>query len=211
MDTEKSATITLLFAALLLLLLAGQAFAGCGSAVVSEQGEPEEYPFIQVFRDACVASEAAGFEIRTPGYTMDGKLEEVELVEMAPGHEYANLYYPNGLLITEHPLDGTRSCEASLAEHQAMVDKLPPHLRTTEEPASVEVAGHKGLLWMHKDGIIFEQREGTGITSFHAPYLVWWDESLEYRLIVDDCGLYETDPEAGIQELFEIAESMYDD
>jgi len=166
------------------------------------------YPIVEEFKDAGSASKAAGFQIRTPADTMGAKLDHITVVKITADRRYVDLFYTNELTISEKPTEDSSSYQTAMAEHQDYINKLPPRLQTYEEPKTVEIAGHKGILWVHKEGVIVEKRPLTGVQSFHMPYLVWWDDNLEYRLSIDDPKIFEPDPAAGTAELEKIAGSM---
>ena len=166
------------------------------------------YPVVEEFKDVGSASKAAGFQIKTPADTMGAKLDRITVVKVTADRRYVELFYTHELAISEKPREDSSNYQTALAEHQDYINKLPPRLQTYEEPKTVEIAGHKGILWMHKEGVIVEKRSLTGVQSFHMPYLVWWDDNLEYRLSIDDPKVFEPDPAAGTNELEKIAGSM---
>jgi len=166
------------------------------------------YPVVEEFKDVGSASKAAGFQIKTPADTMGAKLDRITVVKVTADRRYVELFYTHELAISEKPREDSSNYQTALAEHQDYINKLPPRLQTYEEPKTVEIAGHKGILWVHKEGVIVEKRSLTGVQSFHMPYLVWWDDNLEYRLSIDDPKVFEPDPAAGTNELEKIAGSM---
>jgi hypothetical protein len=202
-------------AALALALATAIAAAPAGCAQKTEKPVPakpaaqETYPVIEQFKDAGTASKAAGFNIEIPKYAMGAKLDHVTVVKVATDRKYAVLYYDKNLTIVERPRDKSSSYQTAMAEHQEYINILTPRLQTNEQPETVDIAGHKGILWMYKGGIVVEKRPITGVQSFHMPYLVWWDDNLEYRLYIDDPRIYEPDPAAGTKELEKIAGSIY--
>ena len=186
---------------------------GCGQEtekpVRTTPAGQKGYPIVEEFKDVASASKAAGFEIKTPGYTMGAELDHVIVVKVTADITYIDLFYDMELNISEAPRASSSNYQTALAEHQDYINELPPRLQTYEKPETVDIAGHKGILWMHKGDVVVEERPITGVESFHMPYLVWWDDSLEYRLSVDDPKIFEPDPAAGAKELEKIAASMY--
>ena len=185
---------------------------GCGQKaqkpVKTGPNSQKGYPVVEEFKDVDSASRAAGFKIRTPRDTMGAKLDHVTVVKVTADRKYVDLFYDREVTISETPGDKSSNYQTALAEHQDYINKLPTRLQTYEKPESVEIAGHKGILWMHKGDVIVEKRPLTGVQSFHMPYLVWWDDVLEYRLSIDDPKIFEPDPAAGTKELEKIAASM---
>ena len=186
--------------------------SGCGQKtekpVKTVPTSKSGYPIVEEFKDVGSASKAAGFQIRTPGDTMGAKLDHITVVKVTADRKYVDLFYTNELTISEKPREDSGNYQTALAEHQDYINKLPPRLQTYEEPETVEIAGHKGILWVHKGDVIVEKRPLTGVQSFHMPYLVWWDDNLEYRLSIDDPKIFEPDPAAGTDELEKIAGSI---
>lgn len=186
--------------------------SGCGQKtekpVKTVPTSKSGYPIVEEFKDVGSASKAAGFQIRTPGDTMGAKLDHITVVKVTADRRYVDLFYTNELTISEKPREDSGNYQTALAEHQDYINKLPPRLQTYEEPKTVEIAGHKGILWVHKGDVIVEKRPLTGVQSFHMPYLVWWDDNLEYRLSIDDPKIFEPDPAAGTDELEKIAGSI---
>ena len=202
-----AAVLALALAAALVMVIAGCA-QKAEKPVQTRPAVQKGYPVVEEFKDEGGASKAAGFDIKSPGYTMGAKLDHVTVVKVTADRTYADLFYSGALVISEKPLDASSSYQTAMAEHQDYINILPPRLQTYEEPRTVEIAGHKGILWMHKEGVIVEKRPLTGVQSFHMPYLVWWDDNLEYRLSIDDPKVFEPDPAAGTNELEKIAGSM---
>src|SRR5450830_684507 len=182
--------------------------SGCGQKtekpVKTVPTSKSGYPIVEEFKDVGSASKAAGFQIRTPGDAMGAKLDHVTVVKVTADRRYVDLFYDREVTISETPGDKSSNYQTALAEHQDYINKLPTRLQTYEKPESVEIAGHKGILWMHKGDVIVEKRPLTGVQSFHMPYLVWWDDGLEYRLSIDDPKIFEPDPAAGTKELEKI-------
>lgn len=195
-----------LWIAVLAILVCLSCFAlGCGN------GEPERksYPYIREFEDVGAASGEAGFEVRNPTYTIDGLLEGITLVEASADRKYVELDYSNDLTITEIPREEGMGYDEAMTEHQDYINRLPPELQTYEEPHPVMVGDHAGIVWTHKGKLITEERESTGVPSFHPPYLVWWDDELQCRVMVDSSKIYENGADEGIEQLVKVAESMY--
>jgi len=186
--------------------------SGCGQKtekpVKTVPTSKKGYPVVEEFKDVGSASKAAGFQIRTPGDARGAKLDHVTVVKVTADRRYVDLFYDREVTISETPGDKSSNYQTALAEHQDYINKLPTRLQTYEKPESVEIAGHKGILWMHKGDVIVEKRPLTGVQSFHMPYLVWWDDGLEYRLSIDDPKIFEPDPAAGTKELEKIAGSI---
>lgn len=187
------------------LLVAALLVAGCSK----KQGGPADYPLVEEFDSAAGASRAAGFDVREPDYTAGGDLQTATVVTLSPGKAYVDLDYTNNLEIIESPRAGSYGYEQAVEEYERCIEATPENLRTYEEPTEVEIGGNRGILWMHRGGLVLEEREETGVPSFHVPYIVWWDSQLEYRLWIDEPRLFDEDPAAGVEELEQVADSIY--
>ena len=208
MRRDKAPTAAATVVAALLVVSLALAPAGCGTKKKKNKAATG-YPRVERFSRVEPASKAAGFKIRTPEDAAGGTLKHVDLVLVTSDRKFAELLYSNALSITEAPKDESMNFDTMMAEHQSLLDRLPRRLQTYEKPVPVDIAGNKGLLWVHRDGIIVEEREGTGVPSFHTPYLRWWDGELDYRLSVDDPDLFKPEPEDGFEKMLRIARSMY--
>lgn len=195
------------FAAAVFLIMWTTLAAGCSP---KEQEEAvDEYPVVHEFETAGDASGAAGFEVREPEYTAGGELEGVIVVEVSPERNYVDLVYSNNLELSESPRSENAGYDQAIAQHEQCLQATPENLRTYEEPIEVDIGGNKGILWMHRGSVVLQEREETGIPSFHVPYIVWWDSELEYRLWIDDPRLFEDDPAEGVEVLRKVADSVY--